>query len=307
MLGRHLHRGETTEGGLQRPGGKRWQPLRAAPSFSRHLLRQLPLRFLRTTSPHRPPPGPKEENARPPHQIHGVPSVGFHQSLLHEALPASFAILRKTCKEAAAAGLRGPHARDKRPPPARREPEPQAGRNQSACVGAVWPGSICSRESSTGGGGSLQSPCKGGSRLLTGDKREAGCPPKRSALQCAETPTPYSPLGNPSLNPRILPLASSDLSRTAARRDRELRRGRRGLLPLLLPWARQLWPRPPRREGGQGSSPTSDELPDLALPGAFLHRLHNGVGDSGQVAHVATPHPTFCPERDQSEEPRLKN
>lgn len=44
---------------------------------------------------------------------------------------------------------------------------------------------------------------------------------------------------------------------------------------------------------------TSDELTDLGLHGPLLHVLHDSVGDPGQVAHVASPHPPFCPGKKQ--------
>lgn len=42
---------------------------------------------------------------------------------------------------------------------------------------------------------------------------------------------------------------------------------------------------------------TFNELTNLSLHGALLHILYYSIGYPGEVAHIASPHSTFCPEK----------
>lgn len=42
---------------------------------------------------------------------------------------------------------------------------------------------------------------------------------------------------------------------------------------------------------------TFNELANLSLHGALLHVLYHSIGYPGEVAHIASPHSTFCPAR----------
>lgn len=51
------------------------------------------------------------------------------------------------------------------------------------------------------------------------------------------------------------------------------------------------------KKGTEEGAGTFDELTDLGLHGALLHILHHGVGYPGEVAHITSPHSTFCPAK----------